>query len=42
MKFITYKSKDNEKNRFGYISDNIIIDIAQAGKWQNESKGIQK
>lgn len=41
MKFVTYKSKDNEKNKFGYIDDGAIIDITQAKKWLNDSRGIQ-
>ena len=41
MRFVTYKSKNNEKNKFGYLEDGTIIDITEAKKWLNDSRGIQ-
>ncbi len=41
MKFVTYKSKDNEQNKFGYIENDNIIDITEAKKWLNDSMGNQ-
>ena len=39
MKFVTYSNKTNMKPRFGFVKNNYIFDILNAGEWLNSSTG---